>query len=104
MSGAPPAKPWQISRGNATPTSVEVTQVAQQAAATQAQTNPEAAELARGDDAADATTSYGAQRQYGSAFGGTGGMYGGGGYGAGYGSSMYGSSMYGGGYGGCGSR
>ena len=90
MSGAPPAKPWQISRGNATPTSVEVTQVAQQAAATQAQTNPEAAELARGDDAADATTSYGAQRQYGSAFGGTGGMYGGGGYGAGYGSSMYG--------------
>ena len=106
MSGAPPAKPWQVSRererGNAPPTSLEVSQVAQQAAASQAAnletSGAVGADLGipRGDDGINATTSYG--QGYGSAFGGTGmfgGGYGSSMYGGGYGSSMYGSSMYG---------
>ena len=92
MSGAPPLKPWERARGGATPSSMEVTQVAQQAAATQQAATPETNNVvtnvpsaARGEDQMDASTS----GFTGSAFTGTG-----------YGTGAYGAGRYGGGYGG----
>eukprot|EP00205_Picochlorum_sp_RCC944_P006469 CAMPEP_0182611942 /NCGR_PEP_ID=MMETSP1330-20130603/16047_1 /TAXON_ID=464278 /ORGANISM="Picochlorum sp., Strain RCC944" /LENGTH=274 /DNA_ID=CAMNT_0024831409 /DNA_START=58 /DNA_END=882 /DNA_ORIENTATION=+ len=94
MSGAPPLKPWERARGGATPSSMEVTQVAQQAAATQQAATPETNNVvtnvpsaARGEDQMDASTS----GFTGSAFTGTG-----------YGTGAYGAGRYGGGYGGYG--